>query len=112
MMYILCFLFENIILNIMTTEKTFRSPQIIPSIFAHSTKGCAMFHRFFLNRNCFKEEVEIDEKIEDYLTVKKNLVEKKNFVYTVSEMELTPEQEKKDDEKKVVQFGGVISWRI
>ena len=67
-----------------------------------------MFKRFFLYRYCFKEEVEIDEEIKDYLTVKKTFCGEKNFyVYTESEMELTHEQEgKKDDEKK----SGIIWW--
>ena len=96
------FYFENLFERKMTTEKTFRAPQIIPPLFAHSKKGCAMFKRFFLYRYCFKQEVEIDEEIKDYLTVKKTFCGEKNFyVYMDSEMELTPKQEEmKDNEKK------------
>ena len=79
----------------MAAEKTFRAPQIIPPIFTHSKKGCAMFKRFFLYRYCFEEEIEkIDEEIKDNLTVKKTFCgEKKFYVYADSEMKLTPEQE-------------------
>ena len=90
----------------MTTEKTFVAPQIIPPIFSRTLKGCSMFPRFFLNRVCFKDEIEIDA--EDYLMVEKTEVnEKKFFVYTNSAMELTSEQEEKKDE---TEKNGCIWW--
>ena len=92
----------------MTTEKTFITPQIIPQVFSRKNKGCAMFSRFFLNRVCFKEEVEIDDEVKDYLAVKKTeMGVKKFFVYTCSEMVLTPEQKEKEDKDEK---NGTIWW--